>query len=71
VTIFVDRFDPLEGWQFARRYRVHASGGHASVGFTPPGVGRYRARADFRGTGSASPSGTGYTTLLVAGGLHD
>lgn len=71
VTIFVDRFDPLAGWQFARRYRVRASGGRATVGFLPSGVGRYRARADFLGTGSASPSGTGYATLLVAGGLHD
>lgn len=70
VTILVDRFDPLAGWQFARRYRVHASGGRASVGFRPPSLGRYRARADFRGTGSASPSGTGYATLLVGGGLH-
>ena len=38
VTITAERFDPLTGWRFFRRY--HTRGG--AVAFTPPAVGRYR-----------------------------
>lgn len=66
VTILVERFDPLFGFQFARRYRTRASGGTAAVSFRPPAIGRYRASAVFRGTRSAAPSESGFAGLLVA-----
>jgi len=70
VTIFVERFDPLFGWQFARRYRTRAARGTAAVRFRPRAEGRYRARAFFRGSSSAAASRSGYARLLVAGPLR-
>jgi hypothetical protein len=70
VTIVVERFDPLEGWQFLRRVRVRASAGRASVSFRPPGPGRYRARASFDGTLGAAGSQSGLSSVLVAGPLR-
>jgi hypothetical protein len=70
VTFVVERFDPLAGWQFLRRFHTRASGGGVSVSFLPPSVGRYRARASFAGTRVASPSDSGYARLLVAGPLR-
>lgn len=70
VAIFVERFDPLFGWQFARRYRTRVAGGTAAVRFRPRAEGRYRARAFFRGSGSAAASRSGYARLLVAGPLR-
>jgi hypothetical protein len=64
VTITVERFDPLSGWQFVRRY--HAGG---SISFTPPAVGKYRFSGSFDGTRGAAPSTTGYARLTVAGPL--
>jgi len=64
VTITVERFDPLSGWQFVRRYH---SGG--SITFTPPAVGKYRFSGSFDGTRSAAPSTTGTARLTVAGPL--
>jgi hypothetical protein len=64
VTITVERFDPLSGWQFLRRY--HAGG---AISFTPPAVGKYRFSGSFDGTRSAAPSTTGYARLTVAGPL--
>ena len=45
---------------------ARASGGSATVAFTPPSVGRWRARAEYLGTREAAPSETGYANLLVA-----
>ena len=70
VTVLVERFDPLFGWQFARRYRTRAVAGSASVRFRPRAEGRYRARALFRGTRAAAASQSGYARLLVAGPLR-
>ncbi len=70
VTVTVERFDPLAGWQFFSRIRTRASGGTAIAGFTPTGVGRWRARAEFAGTRGAAPSETGFSTVLVAGPLR-
>ena len=70
VTFVVERFDPLEGWQFLRRFRTRASGGRAAVSFLPPSVGRYRARASFAGTRIASRSESGFARLLVAAPLR-
>jgi hypothetical protein len=70
VRIQVDRFDPLEGWQFFRLFAQHAaSDGSAIVTWTPPTVGRWRVHAVFFGTRTASPSSSAYAHLLVAGPL--
>ncbi|HEX2084059.1 MAG TPA: hypothetical protein VHF89_00110 [Solirubrobacteraceae bacterium] len=71
VTMDVERFDPVEGWQFARRFRVRASGGTATVAFRPPAVGRWRVRARFLGTRGASPSQSGLAYLYVQGPLQE
>lgn len=68
VRITIERFDPLAGWQFNRRVRTVASGGTASVAFTPPSEGRWRASAEYRGTRLAAPSDTGLARVLVASG---
>ena len=66
VRVTIERFDPYAGWQFYRRAAARASGGSATVAFTPPSVGRWRARAEYLGTREAAPSETGYANLLVA-----
>ena len=67
VTIMVERYDPLFGFQFARRYRTRASDGLATVRFRPRAIGRYRARAAFTGTGAAAPSESpGSAGLIVS-----
>ena len=66
VTIVVERFDPLFGFQFARRFRTRARSGLAAVSFSPRAVGRYRASAAFTGTRTAAPSESGFAGLLVA-----
>jgi hypothetical protein len=66
VRVTIERFDPLAGWQFNRRLTAVASGGGASVAFTPPSEGRWRASAEYRGTRLAAPSDTGLARLLVA-----
>jgi hypothetical protein len=63
--ITVERFDPIDGWQFLRHFRPHVIQGSARVPFQPPGIGRYRARADYLGTREAAPSSTGPVRLLV------
>jgi hypothetical protein len=65
VTIRVERFDPLMGWQFARRHRLVVGGGTASATFVPPTIGRWRARAFYSGTRTASPSKSGFALLVV------
>jgi hypothetical protein len=70
VTVVIERFDPLGGYQFLRRVRVHAAGGRANVAFSPPAPGRYRAAATFDGTREAASSGSGFARLLVAGPLR-
>jgi hypothetical protein len=66
VRITIERFDPFAGWQFNRRLSVAARGGTASVAFTPPSEGRWRASAEYRGTRVAAPSETGLARVLVA-----
>jgi hypothetical protein len=66
VRITIDRFDPLAGWQFNRRVTVRAAGGSATLVFTPPSQGRWRATAEYRGTRLAAPSSTGFAHVLVA-----
>jgi hypothetical protein len=66
VRVTIERFDPFAGWQFHRRIALRASDGIASVAFTPPTVGRWRASAEYRGTRIAAPSATGAARVLVA-----
>jgi hypothetical protein len=70
VTIVIERFDPLGGYQFLRRVRARAAAGHASVAFRPSAPGRYRASATFTGTREAASSASGFARLLVAGPLR-
>jgi hypothetical protein len=66
VTVEIQRFDPVFGWQFYREEHAFAGGGSASVPFTPPAVGRWRAKASYAGSSTFSPSAVGFTYLLVA-----
>jgi hypothetical protein len=63
VEIQIDRFDPLAGWQFHRIVRVAVGD---SVSWRPPGEGKWRARADFLGSITASRSRSEYVLLEVA-----
>jgi hypothetical protein len=71
VTVDVERFDPLAGWQFYTRFSRRASGGSAAIAFTPPSVGRWRVRATFDGTRVAAPSGPSQASVLVAEPLRE
>ncbi|MGZ8783330.1 MAG: hypothetical protein ACXWZB_07510 [Gaiellaceae bacterium] len=62
VEIQVDRFDPLAGWQFHRILRVAAGG---SVSWRPSSEGKWRARAYFLGSSTASRSRSEYVVLEV------
>jgi hypothetical protein len=66
VTVDVERFDPLAGWQFHTRFRRRAVGGSATIAFTPPSVGRWRVRATYDGTRTAAPSGPSVASFTVA-----
>jgi hypothetical protein len=65
VRITIERFDPLEGWQFVRTSRTRVRDGRGGVAFTPPTTGRWRARAAFTGTRTAAPSETGTASVVV------
>ena len=72
VTVDLEQFDPLEGWQFVRALRGRAVAGTATLRFAAPTVGRWRARARYEGTRATAPSETaGFVTLLVATPLRD
>jgi hypothetical protein len=66
AKVEIERFDPVFGWQFYRRVDTLVSAGSASVSFSPPAVGRFRARANYEGSRAASPSAVGFTYLSVA-----
>jgi hypothetical protein len=67
VRFKVDRFDPFQGWVFARFLTAQVgANGVARVAWIPPSVGRWRIDARFRGTIARSPSRSGTATLLVA-----
>jgi hypothetical protein len=53
------------GWQFYTQLHGFVSGGRASLAFTPPAVGRWRVRAAFAGSRTASPSNAGFRYLTV------
>ncbi len=66
VTVQIERFDPVFGWQFYRQQSAFERGGRASIQFAPPAVGRWRAKASFGGSRAASPSAVGFRYLLVS-----
>ncbi len=66
VSVEIERFDPVFGWQYYREVHAFASGGLASVPFTAPAVGMWRADATYEGSKTASPSAVGFTYLLVS-----
>jgi hypothetical protein len=66
VTVEIERFDPVFGWQFYRQVSAFVSEGSASVPFVAPAVGRWRAKATYGGSRVASPSAVGFSYLLVA-----
>lgn len=55
-VIVLSRFDPIDGWQFARRYRFAVNNGRATVQFRPPSVGRYAIVGEYKGTSTAAAS---------------
>jgi hypothetical protein len=71
VTIVVERFDPLAGWQFAAQRKVRAIAGHATLTYRPPRLGRWRFFATFDGTRTASPSVAPVARVLVAEPLRE
>jgi hypothetical protein len=66
VSVEIERFDPVFGWQFYREERALVSEGLATVPFTAPAVGTWRAKATYEGSSTASPSAVGFTYLLVS-----
>lgn len=65
VTLDIERFDPVFGWQFYRQETAFLSGGTAGIAFAPPADGRWRANASYGGSRTASPSAVGFSYLLV------
>jgi hypothetical protein len=66
VVVEIERFDPVFGWQFYRQSIAFVSEGTASVPFTPPAVGQWRAKATYKGSRTSSPSAVGFSYLLVS-----
>ncbi len=64
-VMVVERFDPFDGWQFSRRYRVSVRNGSATASYVPASVGRYRVFAEFKGSTTAAPSDAGWARLKV------
>ena len=66
VSIYIERFLPLDGWVFSRRVILQTSAdGVARLSWRAPTLGRWRMRSFFRGTVTASPSSSGYLVLTV------
>ncbi len=65
VTVELERFDPLFGWQFYRQLHASLQGGIASIPFTAPTVGQWRVDAVYAGSRVSSPSRVGFSYLLV------
>lgn len=65
LKVEVQRFDPVFGWQFYRTLEATVSEGAASIPFTPPAPGNWRANATYAGSRVFSPSAVGFTYLFV------
>ena len=66
VVVEIERFDPVFGWQFYRQETAFVGEGSASIPFTPPAVGQWRAKATYEGSRTSSPSAVGFSYLLVS-----
>ena len=64
-VITVERFDPIEGWQYLRTFTPLVTRGTARVTWMPPSVGRYRASASYLGSRNAAPADSGLAWLTV------
>ena len=65
ASFLVERFDPIEGWMFDRRFHPTVVAGRATVSYRPAGFGRWRVTGTFDGTSAASASFGGTATLSV------
>jgi hypothetical protein len=65
VTVEVERFDPVFGWQFYRQLRTQVNAGTASIPFTAPAVGQWRVDAVYAGSRVSSPSRVGFSYLIA------
>ncbi len=66
VTVEIERFDPVFGWQFYRQASALVSEGAAGVPFVAPAVGEWRAKATYGGSRASSPSAVGFSYLQVS-----
>jgi hypothetical protein len=66
VTVEIERFDPVFGWQFYHQVSALVSEGAASVPFVAPTVGEWRAKATYGGSRVSSPSAVGFSYLQVS-----
>jgi len=67
VQLQINRFLLLDGWVFSRVVNIQTGAdgvGHFS--WTPPAAGRWRLRAFFQGSRTASPSSSGYVFANVS-----
>jgi hypothetical protein len=71
VTIVVYRFDPIEGWRYTQRFRRNSRGGTVSAPLRLSQPGRWRARAVFHGTRTASESRTRYAFVTAEAPLQE
>lgn len=71
AVLVVERFDPIDGWQFLRRYRLNVTNGSVTTAFQPPSLGRYRVTAEYKGSQVAASSYAGTARLRVQGPLQD
>jgi hypothetical protein len=70
VTVEIDYFDPVAGWQFRHDYHLQAVNGIATMQFLPPFVGRWRASVSFDGTQTSAPAtSAAFANVFVAGPL--
>ena len=67
LTLEIQRFDPLSGWQFSTLYRQRlGTDGSFTTTWMPPSVGRWRAHARFFGTRFSSFSKSDWVHVHVA-----
>jgi hypothetical protein len=67
VQLRINRFLLLDGWVFSRIVNVQTGAdGVAHFAWRPPAAGRWRLRAFFQGSQTASPSSSGYLFANVS-----
>jgi hypothetical protein len=64
VTVEIERFDPVFGWQFYREVHARVGGGAASIPFAAPAVGQWRVKVAYGGSRVSSPSRARFVYLL-------